>query len=87
MTISHNQYYANAKGKVTTIYYGASKKAKRYSGGKWKYVKNDTLRLANGNVYYFSANGIRQTKHSWYKINDNRHVLVGEKGSDTVDYL
>lgn len=87
VTISHNQYYANAKGKVTTIYYGASKKAKRYSGGKWKYVKNDTLRLANGNVYYFSANGIRQTKHSWYKINDNRHVLVGEKGSDTVDYL
>lgn len=80
------EYYSKA-GKVTTIYYGASKKAKRYSGGKWKYVKNDTLRLANGNMYYFSANGIRQTKHSWYKINDNRHVLVGEKGSDTVDYL
>lgn len=82
------EYYSKA-GKVTKKLVKKNGFFRYYlkKNGKWKYVKNDTLRLANGKVYYFSANGIRQTKHSWYKINDNRHVLVGEKGSDTVDYL
>ena len=73
-------YYFNANGGCTYIYYGATNTLCTYASGAYTNVSTVYVKIYDGYIYYFDANGVKTTKAGWYNIGTDKKVYVCKAG-------
>lgn len=84
ITMDDGEYYLDASGVCTSIYYTGKRKAYTYTGGKLQPVKGGTAVLRNGKTYFFGKNGVRCSKKGWYTSSSGEDLYVGASGNVTT---